>query len=188
MTGDILTNPKYMDVVLRSVDPALAQKAYGEKAQLSTKRQLAILLNNLFEERKDAPEVDPNLINADEIMRYLQETGPQMPEAKFGRDGVGNKEEQRRFYQEEDYFEKLNPEQKKIFENFFKGNINAYNTEQQIETEIVQAPPTVAPQQQVAPVAQPQQPMNPVQTAQNFQNLFPQDTLGQAIANRGNNA
>lgn len=187
MTGDILTNPKYMDVILQSVDPMLRKEALTKSAQLSKRRQLAIVLNDLFEERKDAPEVDPDLINADEISDYLKSKGPMMPVAKFNAAAIA-KPFRDRFFQEDYFINSASSTDQAIGRNFINGTAKAADLERKIEEAVQTSPATtqptqpVQPTQPIAPVGQGQQ--QAVQQAQNYGALFPGDFAGQAIANR----
>ena len=185
MTGDILTNPKYMNTILESVDPMLRKEALSKAAQLSKRRKMAILLNNLFEERKDAPEVDPDLINMQEISEYLANKGAEMPVAQFKTSAI-RPELRDRFFQEDKFLDQADAAQRSIGQNFIGGTAKAAEVENQVETAIQTAPATTQPvapvqaTQPVAPVGQQQA----VQQAQTYGALFPGDFAGQAIANK----
>ena len=175
------------------------EKGIAGKLDLSKKRIFAALLNASLDEDKDAPKVDPDLINAREITDYLLRKQPQMPNAKFRLDGL-IKSERDRMYPEIRALAKTPAPMIAGGENFVRGAALAKQQDDIANMLEAQIPdpttPRQAAMQQLQQVQQRQQPMIPqvnmqqpmqTQVAQNpalFRALNPQDTLGQAIVER----
>jgi len=198
--GSVLSNPKSVEVLFDVLNPTLKiEKGIAGKLDLSKKRIFAALLNASLDEDKDAPKVDPDLINAKEITDYLLRKPPQMPNAKFKLDGL-IKSERDRMYPEIRVLAKSPAPVIAGGENFVRGAALAKQQDDiatMIEAQIPDpTTPRQAAMQQLQQAQQRQQPMIPqvttqqpmqTQVAQNpalFRALNPQDTLGQAIVER----
>lgn len=198
--GSVLSNPKSVEVLFDVLNPTLKiEKGIAGKLDLSKKRIFAALLNSSLDEDKDAPKVDPDLINAREITDYLLRKQPQMPNAKFKLDGL-IKSERDRMYPEIRALAKTPAPMIAGGENFVRGAALAKQQDDIANMLEAQIPdpttPRQAAMQQLQQAQQRQQPMIPqvnmqqpmqTQVAQNpalFRALNPQDTLGQAIVER----
>ena len=192
--SSILSNPKSLEVLFDVLKPGLKiEKNIRSELGLSKTRAFADLLNRSLEEKKDAPKVKPNLINAQEITDYLLRTPTRMPNAKFNISAI-IPEERNRMYPEIRALQKSSPERLAGGENFVRGAAIARQKDlaaSMIEAEIPE-PSTVArykAMQATLPGNVGQQPtQQPVQqntqVAQNpalYRALNPGDTLGQAI-------
>ena len=186
--GDILTDPKAVEDMYKYLDNAFKYDELSKKGKLSTARLFASLYNNALDEKKDKPEIDPNLINAQEIQEYLLGLPSQRPITFMDLDGFIPQEKKRMFPQTFT-LPRTPAASLAAGENFLKGAAVAKENENMISTafavsdiqeERAQAQPVAQP------VAQPQAPVQPQQQAQTYGALFPQDELGQAIAERSN--
>lgn len=194
--GSVLSNPKSVEVLFDVLNPTLKiEKGIAGKLELSKKRIFASLLNASLDEDKDAPRVDPDLINAKEITDYLLRKPPQMPNATFKLDGM-IKSERERMYPEIRTLAKTPAPALAGGENFVRGAALAKQQDDvatMIESQIPDpTSPRQAAMQQLQQAQQRQQPIVPqmnvqptqTQVAQNpalFRALNPQDALGQAI-------
>ena len=204
--GSVLSNPKSVEVLFDVLNPTLKiEKGIAGKLDLSKKRIFAALLNASLDEDKDAPKVDPDLINAKEITDYLLRKAPQIPNAKFKLDGM-IKSEKDRMYPEIRALSRSPAPELAGGENFVRGAALAKQQDDMITMLESQIPEPTSPRQlamqqlqqaqQRLQGQQPQQPMIPqvnmqqptqTQAAKNpalFRALNPQDTLGQAIVER----
>jgi hypothetical protein len=150
-----------------------------------------------MDEDKDAPKVDPNLINAEEITNYLLRKPPQMPNAKFNLGAIPQNQRQR-MYPELTAVSRTPGPELAGYENFVRGAAIARQKDEAASFIESQIPDPTGPREaramQQRQGQQVQQPMIPqirkpmqTQVAQNpalFRALNPQDTLGQAIVER----
>ena len=196
--GAVLSNPKSVEALFDVLNPTLKiEKAIAGKLDLSKKRIFAALLNNAMDEDKDAPKVDPNLINAEEITNYLLRKPPQMPNARFNISALP-KTQMERMYPELTAISKTPGPELAGYQNFVRGAAIARQKDEAASFIESQIPDPTGPRQamnmQQRQGQQGQQPMIPqmrqpmqTQVAQNpalFRALNPQDTLGQAIVER----
>lgn len=196
--GAVLSNPKSVEALFDVLNPTLKiEKAMAGKLDLSKKRVFAALLNNAMDEDKDAPKVDPNLINAEEITNYLLRKPPQMPNAKFNLGAIPQNQRQR-MYPELTAVSRTPGPELAGYENFVRGAAIARQKDEAASFIESQIPDPTGPREaramQQRQGQQVQQPMIPqirkpmqTQVAQNpalFRALNPQDTLGQAIVER----
>ena len=196
--GAVLSNPKSVEALFDVLNPTLKiEKAIAGKLDLSKKRVFAALLNNAMDEDKDAPKVDPNLINAEEITNYLLRKPPQMPNARFNISALP-KTQMERMYPELTAISKTPGPELAGYQNFVRGAAIARQKDEAASFIESQIPDPTGPRQamnmQQRQGQQGQQPMIPqmrqpmqTQVAQNpalFRALNPQDTLGQAIVER----
>jgi len=193
--SSLLSNPKSLEVLFDVLKPgSKIEKNIKSELGLSKTRAFADLLNRSLEEKKDAPKVKPNLINAQEITDYLLKTPTRMPNAKFNISAI-IPEERNRMYPEIRALQKSSPERLAGGENFVRGA--AIARQKDLAASMIEAnipdPETIrkakmTPANQLnygAPVAGQQQPIQQnTQVAQNpslYRALNPGDTIGQAI-------
>jgi hypothetical protein len=193
--SSLLSNPKSLEVLFDVLKPgSKIEKNIKSELGLSKTRAFADLLNRSLEEKKDAPKVKPNLINAQEITDYLLKTPTRMPNAKFNISAI-IPEERNRMYPEIRALQKSPPERLAGGENFVRGA--AIARQKDLAASMIEAnipdPETIrkakmTPANQLnygAPVAGQQQPIQQnTQVAQNpslYRALNPGDTIGQAI-------
>ena len=181
-TYDLFTN---LERLKNSVDYQSAIKRWKLFAQW---------WNYVDDEYKDAPRVDPNKIAFEEIGRYLLEQPTVLLQPNFDSKGL-NREMQNRAFFAEKMLESATPEVIASGSNFLRGSLTALDKNIKIdnadadamEGNTAQMPKL--PNQNNLPVgANAKLPGQGQGAGQNvketYANLFPQDTLGQAIANR----
>ncbi len=195
--GAVLSNPKSVEALFDVLNPTLKiEKALGSKLDLSKKRIFAALLNSTMEEDKDAPKVDPNLINAEEITNYLLKKQSQMPNAKFNISALP-KNQLERMYPELTAIARTPGPELAGYQNFVRGAAMARQKDEAASFIESKIPDVTGPRQAMAMQQQGQQIQQPMipqmrqpmqtQAAQNpalFKALNPQDALGQAIVER----
>ena len=195
--GAVLSNPKSVEALFDVLNPTLKiEKGITGKLDLSKKRVFAALLNNAMDEDKDAPKVDPNLINAEEITNYLLRKQPQMPNAKFNFSAIPENQ-RKRMYPELTAVSRTPGPELAGYQNFVRGAAIARQKDEAASYIESLIPDPTGPRQAMAMQqgqGQQTQPMFPqmrqpmqTQVAQNpalFRALNPQDTLGQAIVER----
>jgi hypothetical protein len=188
-------------------DPKMLQRTYDlftnlERMQNSVSRQSAQKRWKLFaqwwnyvnDEFKDAPEVDPNKIAFEEIGQYLLQQPTTLLQPNFTKEGLIKEMQNRAFFAEK-MLESATPEVIASGSNFLTGSLKALDRSIQIDEADAQATlgtpqkPQLPDQAKVPPAAAnaqvPGQGVNAGQNVRaNYAQLFPQDTLGQAIANR----
>jgi len=152
-------------------------------------------LNGWDDEPKDFPKVSPNNINFEEISNYLLQMQSQVPEANFDKEGLNNEIRKRAFY-EEYQLQKAPADVIAAGSNFIRGTLAALDNQVKIEEaeaqETVRGPAEIPklPNQGNLPAVGAnaqipgQAPGAGQQMKETYANLFPQDTLGQAIANK----
>jgi len=188
-------------------DPKMLQRTYDlftnlERLQNSTGRNAAMRRWKLFaqwwnaanNEYKDAPKVDPNKIAFEEIGQYLLSQPTTLLQPNFDKSGLIQEMQNRAFFAEK-MLESATPEVIASGSNFLTGSLKALDKtiedEEGATQETVRGPAQIPklPDQANLPVAANAQlpgqaPGAGQQTKETYANLFPQDTLGQAIANR----
>jgi len=166
----------------------------GRSGKKIENRQYAKLfnqwLNGWDDEPKDFPKVSPNNINFREISDYLLTMQSQVPEANFDKEGLNNELKKRAFF-EEYQLENAPADVIAAGSNFIRGTLSALDTQIKVDEGDTQAATT--PQLPTTPQAPPvganaklpgQAPGAGQGIKETYANLFPQDNLGQAIANR----
>ena len=189
--GQALGSPMMLK---RTFDLFTNLERLGRSATKIENRQYAKLfnqwLNGWDDEPKDFPKVSPNNINFKEISDYLLTMQSQVPEANFDKDGLNDEIRKRAFFEE---YQLQNASAAVIASgsNFLRGTISALDTQVKIEEGGTQ--PVNTSQQ---PIKRPDAPVGanarlPGQgqgagqnVKETYANLFPQDNLGQAIANK----
>jgi len=188
-------------------DPKMLQRTYDlftnlERLQNSTGRNAAMRRWKLFaqwwnaadNEYKDAPKVDPNKIAFEEIGQYLLSQPTTLLQPNFDKSGLIQEMQNRAFFAEK-MLESATPEVIASGSNFLTGSLKALDKtiedEEGATQETVRGPAQIPklPDQGNLPVAANAQipgqaPGAAQQTKETYANLFPQDTLGQAIANK----
>ena len=166
----------------------------GRSGKKIENRQYAKLfhqwINNWDDEPKDFPKVSPNNIDFQEISNYLLQMQTQVPESNFDKEGLNDELRKRAFY-EEYQLENAPADVIAAGSNFIRGTVSALDNQIKADDADTQAlaTPTLPTTQTTPPVGiNAQLPGQGPGAGQNvretYANLFPQDTLGQAIANR----
>ena len=187
--------------------PKMLRRTYDlftnlERLQNSVDYQSAIKRWRLFmqwfnyvdDEYKDAPRVDPNRIAFEEIGRYLLEQPTTLLQPNFDMKGLNSEMQNRAFFAEK-MLESATPEVIASGSNFLRGSLTALDKNIKIDDADANAmqggtaqKPQLPDQAKVPPAANTQVPGQGVNAGQNiranYAHLFPQDTLGQAIASR----
>jgi len=199
--GKILSDPKrvkqFYDLVFDPMKRMDQLAGTGEfksyVSQPMTKAQsksFADLYNYVLDEEKDAPRVDPQKINFNEISQYLLTLPTKVPQNNFSIEGIAD-DIKNRMYPELKQIKNSSTEVINNAENFFRGNEIAANTNDainQIDNEAIALGKSAESNQSgVAPIT-PVQPIQPVSAdrAKTFAALNPNDTLGQLIAEKPN--
>ena len=154
-------------------------------------KSFADLYNYVMEEDKDAPRVVPGKIDFEEVTRYLLSTSTKIPRTGFNIENITN-DIRNRMYPELNQIKNSTSEELINAENYIKGNMIAANINEaadRIDDEVLnygrqQEMNQTGGQLPIGNVA-PIQPVQPVDRASTFKALNPFDTLGQAIAERG---
>lgn len=202
--GSVLTNPKVAENVMEmnkfyryfsddrnvvSLQPQLMPRARTAYARA---------VNSIFEAEQDDYRVDPNRIDFEEVRQKLLSLDPNIPLTnKYDFDSMPEFT-RNRIYPESNYVKQLSQIQRSLGDEYLQGsNLIALSEDQfdqvmngnplvnqQMDQQVQQAS---APQQmdqtnQQMPQATQQTPQEPQQRAATYQSLFPQDTLGTAIA------
>jgi len=171
------------------------QNSVGRQASQKRWKLFAQWWNYVNNEYKDAPRVDPNKIAFEEIGQYLLEQPTTLLQPNFNMKGL-NKEMQNRAFFAEKMLESATPEVIASGSNFLRGSLTALDKNIKIDdadANAMQGGTTQMPKLPTNPQgasvgANAQLPGQGPGAGQNvretYANLFPQDTLGQAIANR----
>lgn len=200
--GNIITNPEVAENLMemnKYVRFGNGEVRYSLKPQMVPRasRTFARFINSLMEAEGDDFRVDPDKIDFEEIREKLNSLDPNIPLQSSFDFGTMPKFTRDRIYPEYETAKNLDASTARDGEEFLQGaNLMALN-EQTFE-EIANAPPqSTQPQMMTATQAQPTEtqpatmsagqtpPNNQMQTAQQYASLFPQDTLGQAVATKG---
>ena len=187
--GFLLYNPKSLKYLLDVYTDLERLDKLGKRANITNMpKSMFRLLNWASEEDKDFPNVDPKKINFEEVTDYLIKKNILIPELGFSPQAVDPKLRSR-FYPELNVIDKAPESEVAGGLNFLRGSaqgtqkadavVNFQPTSNQTYT------PKPAYEGLVASEYLPQQPAQPTVTPQNYNMLFPNDALGQAIAERG---
>jgi len=189
--GQALGSPRMLKSTFDLFDTLERLGRSGKKIE---NRQYAKLfnqwLNGWDDEPKDFPKVSPNNINFREISDYLLTMQSQVPEANFDKEGLNDELKKRAFY-EEYQLESAPAAVIAAGSNFLRGTMSALDN--QIKTEDADAQALSTPKLPTNPQGASvganaklpgQAPGAGQNVRENYANLFPQDNLGQAIANR----
>ena len=196
--GSVLTNPNVaenlMDLnqYMRFMDPN-AQYTLSPQLAPRAEKTFVRFINSLMEAEGDDFRVDPNKIDFDEIKEKINSLDPNLPLRNSYDFGTMPKFTRDRIYPEFDTAKNLKPDVAEAGEDFLKGanlvglsEINfdrAASGEQQVQAT---EPAAMAPPTEPTAMATGQTPqVTGQEQAQQFAALFPQDTLGQAVAARG---
>ena len=195
--GNIITNPKVAEDLMEmnqymrfmSDDP----NVYSLKPQMVPRasRTFARFINGLMEAEGDDFRVDPDNIDFEEVRDKINSLDPNIPLQSSYDFGTMPKFTRDRIYPEYETAKNMDASTARAGEEFLQGsNLMALN-EQQFE-EIANSEPQSTQPQMMTQASQPTQPETmatgqtpqntQMQTAQRFASLFPQDTLGQAVA------
>jgi len=170
------------------------QNSVGQQAAMKRWKLFAQWWNYVDDEFKDAPRVDPNKIAFEEIGRYLLEQPTTLLQPNFDKSGLILEMQNRAFFAEK-MLESATPAVIASGSNFLRGSLKALDKSIEIDEADTQAASGGAPQLPKLPdqgnlpvTANAQLPGQGQGAGQNvketYANLFPQDTLGQAIANK----
>ena len=189
-TGAVLASPKALKFMLDVyTDYERLAKLNKRIDPLNPPRSVFKLLNWMGEEDKDFPNVDPRKINFEEVTDYLLTKNLLVPQLGFTPQAI-NPKLRSQFFPELDVINKSSEAEIAGGMNYLKGSAqgtqNAENVvNYQPENNYQQAPryeqfvdPRYLQQSTPLPQAAPQQ---KVVTPQNYNMLFPNDSLGQAI-------
>ena len=153
-------------------------------------KSLMKLLNWGFDEDKDFPDIDPKKINFEEVTEYLINKNIKVPAFGFSTNAI-NPKLRNDLFPEINVINKSSQAEDMGGVNFLEGSDKGGQTATAIANYMPQSSGQ-APSYQglVDPKYLSQQPVQPVQpvanvNTQQFKSLFPNDPLGQAIADRG---
>lgn len=188
LAEDLMELNKYQRFTAGEIKPGVAPKAT---------RAFVRFVNSLMEAEGDDFRVDPNKVNFEEIRNKIQSLDPKIPLFNSYDFGTMPKFTRDRIYPEYDVAKKLTPDIARAGEEFLQGANLIGLTDEQFEaignsnpmlqaTEPSDIAQAVQPTQPTEPqaMATPQMPQDTGQRAATYQALFPQDTLGQAVAAR----
>ena len=191
--GYYLANPKSLKFLLDVYTDLERMERLGRRATpQNVPKSMFKLLNWAKQEDKDFPDVDPKKIDFEEVTDYLLNKDILIPQFGFSIDAI-NPELKDRFYPEYKTIDQGTEGEAAGGVNFLEGS--DIGTTQ--ANEVVNFTPS-APNNVAVPTPQPMQAMQPAYktmvpqqfqpqfTPQAFQNLFPNDPLGAAIANQQN--
>lgn len=187
--GYALANPQVVRNMLGLFTTEQKLIKAGKQSQLGKNQYLTKLLNWAADEDKDFPKINPKKINSEEIMDYLLTTPKKVPGVNFNIKDI-RKELRSQFYPEIQTVERSSAPQIAQGMNFLQGTAKAVRKTDEINTLEGQTSTGYQPgiqklqPLQFMPKAPQQAPMNVAQANQ-FQALFPNDPLGNLIAQRG---
>jgi hypothetical protein len=189
--GFVLSNPKSLKYLLDVYTDLERLDKLGKRADITNMpKSMFRLLNWASEEDKDFPNVDPKKINFEEVTDYLIKKNILIPELGFSPQAVDPKLRSR-FYPELNVVDKSPEGEVAGGLNFLQGSAKGTQKADAVVNFQPQSQPQVynltrpAYEGLVSPQYIPQQPAQPTVTPQNYNMLFPNDPLGQAIAERG---
>ena len=174
---DVYTDLERFDKLGKTVSPANMPKSMFK------------LLNWAADEDKDFPDVDPKKIDFEEVTDYLIQKNIKVPQFGFSTDAI-NPKLRKDLFPEQSVIEKSSEQEDVAGVNFLQGSDIGGQTARDIVNFVPQAPtpayqglvdPKFLPTAPIAPVS----PVTPMNQQQQFQNLFPNDPLGAAIAGQG---
>ena len=192
--GYYLANPKSLKFLLDVYTDLERMERLGRRATpQNVPKSMFKLLNWAKQEDKDFPDVDPKKIDFEEVTDYLLNKDILIPEFGFSMDAI-NPELKNRFYPELKVIDQGTEAEAAGGVNFLEGSDIGTTQANEVVNFTPAAPSNVAvptpqaPMQAMQPAYKtmvPQQ-FQPKFTPQAFQNLFPNDPLGAAIANQQN--
>ena len=174
---DVYTDLERFDKLGKTVSPANMPKSMFK------------LLNWAADEDKDFPDVDPKKIDFEEVTDYLIQKNIKVPQFGFSTDAI-NPKLKKDLFPEQSVIQKSSEQEDIAGVNFLQGSDIGGQTARDIVNFVPQAPapsyqglvdPKFLPTAPIAPVS----PVRPMNQQQQFQNLFPNDPLGAAIAGQG---
>jgi len=189
--GYILSNPKSVKLLLDVYTDMERYDKLGKTiSPTNMPKSLMKLLNWGFDEDKDFPDIDPKKINFEEITEYLINKNIKVPAFGFSTNAI-NPKLRNDLFPEINVINKSSQAEDIGGVNFLEGSDKGGQTATAIANYMPQSSGQ-APSYQglVDPKYLSQQPVKPVQpvanvNTQQFKSLFPNDPLGQAIADRG---
>jgi len=192
--GYYLANPKSLKFLLDVYSDYERMEKLGKRATpQNVPKSVFKLLNWAKQEDKDFPNVDPKKIDFEEVTDYLLNKNILIPELGFSVDAI-SPQFRDRFYPELKVIDRGTEAEAAGGVNFLEGSNVGVNQANQTVNFVPPAPNNVAVPSKQAPMQAMQpayktmvpQAYQPQYTPQAFQNLFPNDPLGQAIANQPN--
>ncbi len=201
MLGSVLTNPNVAENLMEMNKYQrfmTDQKGVYQLSPQNTPRASATFvrfINSLMEAEGDEFRVDPNKIDFEEIRQKIESLDPNLPLRSSYDFGSMPKFTRDRIYPEFETAKNLSAEAQRVGEEYLQGsNLIALSDQQFDQVYEGQVPQSTEPQQ-MAPQPTTTEPTAMAtgqapqatgqQQAQQFAALFPQDTLGQAVATRG---
>ena len=178
----------------------ILQPVGGAFLSPSKRRTLAAIVNNLTTSDPGAPQVDPKKLDFREVQDFLLNTEPKVPVIQIDPEKMLDDKELKQRHPEIYTSRFLSDEEKNIRNQLSKGEVvqsiaNDEESNQEINATLPM--PMAAPEQQAINQQLPQQnptvapgaaPTNVAQNSNSFRTLFPNDPVGQLIAERGSNA
>ena len=166
----------------------------SEEGGRKARRLFAQWWNWMADEEKDAPRVNPNKIDFEEIMNYLNDAPDRVPDPVWKKDAL-IPSMKNRSYVMEDTLSKASTASLAAGDNYLRGVRNGLEKEMQATNNdrIIMAGGSPPPQQTTGQQVTGPDPMggsyaNIPQTGgnrgQKYQSLWPQDSLGQGIATK----
>ena len=189
--GYVLSNPKSVKLLLDVYTDMERYDKLGKTiSPTNMPKSLMKLLNWGFDEDKDFPDIDPKKINFEEITEYLINKNIKVPAFGFSTNAI-NPKLRNDLFPEINVINKSSQAEDMGGVNFLEGSDKGGQTATAIANYMPQNSGQ-APSYQglVDPKYLSQQPVKAIQpvanvNTQQFKSLFPNDPLGQAIAERG---
>lgn len=197
MIGSVLTKPNVAEHLMEMNKYQrfmTDQKGVYQLSPQNTPRASATFvrfINSLMEAEGDEFRVDPNKIDFEEIRQKIESLDPNLPLSNSYDFGSMPKFTRDRIYPEFDTAKNLSTEAQQIGEQYLQGsNLIALSDQQFDQVYDGQVPQSTEPQQMASQptttepmaMATGQAPQATGLQAQQYASLFPQDTLGQAVA------
>jgi hypothetical protein len=189
--GYLLSNPKSVKLLLDVyTDMERFDKLGKTISPTNMPKSMMKLLNWAADEDKDFPDIDPKKINFEEVTEYLINKNIKVPAFGFSTNAI-NPKLKKDLFPEIGVVDRSSQAEDIGGVNFLEGSDKGGQTATAIANYMPQSSGQ-APSYQglVDPKYLSQQPVQPVQpvanvNTQQFKSLFPNDPLGQAIADRG---
>ena len=189
--GYLLSNPKSAKLLLDVYsDMERFDKLGKTMSPANMPKSMFRLLNWAADEDKDFPDIDPKKIDFEEVTDYLINKNIKVPAFGFSSKAI-NPKLRKDLFPELTVVDKSSQAEDISGVNFLNGSDQGGQIASEISNFTPQntaQPPAyqglVDPKYLSGQTVQPVQNVQPVNTQQ-FQSLFPNDPLGQAIANRG---
>ena len=187
--GYILSNPQALKFMLDVyTDLERFDKLGKVMSPANMPKSMFKLLNWAAEEDKDFPNVDPKKIDFEEVTDYLINKNIKVPQFGFSTNAIIPKERSRLF-PEQEIIKKAPANEDIGGVNFLQGSDVGGKTANDVVNFVPQTQsvrpayeglvaPKFLPTAPIAPVS----PVKPMNQQEQFQNLFPNDPLGAAIA------